>query len=150
MGYNHYGDESVMQRKMGIDYGDKRVGIAMTDALCIISSPFEVYKNTGRDDAINHIVELIRQYNVDQVAMGLPVNMDGTEGERAILHREIGEEIAQKSGVEVHFVDERLTSAEAEEILISSGVRREKRKELIDKISAQIILQTFIDSYKRG
>lgn len=150
MGYNHYGDESVMQRKMGIDYGDKRIGIAMTDALCIISSPFEVYQNKGREDAINHIISLIKEYNVDEVAMGLPVNMDGTEGERALLHREIGQQLAEKSGVKVHFIDERLTSAEAEEILISSGVRREKRKELIDKISAQIILQTFVDSYKRG
>ena len=138
-----------MQRKMGIDYGDKRVGIAMTDALCIISSPFEVYKNVGREDAIDHIVSLVKQYNVDEIAMGLPINMDGSEGERALLHREIGEEIAQKSGAKVFYVDERLTSAEAEDILISSGVRREKRKELIDKISAQIILQTHIDS-KRG
>ncbi|MBO5394358.1 MAG: Holliday junction resolvase RuvX [Clostridia bacterium] len=139
-----------MQRKMGIDYGDKRVGIAMTDALCIISSPFEVYQNRGREDAIDHIVGLIKQYNVGEVAMGLPINMDGSEGERAILHREIGQQIAEKSGVNVFFVDERLTSAEAEEILISSGVRREKRKELIDKISAQIILQTHIESHKRG
>ena len=135
---------------MGIDYGDKRVGIAMTDALCIISSPFEVYRNIGRDDVIAHIVSLVKEYKVDEIAMGLPINMDGSEGERALLHREIGEEIALKSGAKVYFVDERLTSAEAEEILISSGVRREKRKELIDKISAQIILQTFIDSHKRG
>ncbi|MBQ8792800.1 MAG: Holliday junction resolvase RuvX [Clostridia bacterium] len=138
-----------MQRKMGIDYGDKRIGIAMTDALCIISSPFEVYQNKGVDDAVEHIASLVKQYNVCEVAMGLPVNMDGTEGERAILHREIGQKIADTCEVEVFYVDERLTSAEAEEILISSGVRREKRKELIDKISAQIILQTHIES-KRG
>ena len=134
---------------MGIDYGDKRIGIALTDALCIISSPFEVYKNVGVDNALNHIHDLIKQYDVDEVAMGLPINMDGTEGERAILHREFGEKLANLTGVKVFYVDERLTSAEAEEILISSGVRREKRKELIDKISAQIILQTHINN-KRG
>ncbi|MBE7073844.1 MAG: Holliday junction resolvase RuvX [Clostridiales bacterium] len=138
-----------MQRKMGIDYGDKRIGIALTDALCIISSPYEVYQNKGIDDAISHIASLVKEYNVCEIAMGLPVNMDGTEGERAILHREIGEKIAIQTGVKVFYIDERLTSAEAEEILISSGVRREKRKELIDKISAQIILQTHIES-KRG
>ena len=137
-------------RKMGIDYGDKRIGIALTDALCIISSPFEVYKNKGETDALNHIVELIKNYDVDEVAMGLPLNMDGSEGERALIHRAFGEKLASLSGVKVNFVDERLTSAEAEEILISSGVRREKRKELIDKISAQIILQTYIDMNKRG
>ena len=139
-----------MHRKMGIDYGDKRIGIALTDALCIISSPFEVYKNIGREEALKHLDKIIKDYDVDEVAMGLPINMDGTEGERAILHREFGEEIAKISGVKVFYVDERLTSAEAEEILISSGVRREKRKELIDKISAQIILQTHINNFKRG
>ena len=138
------------QRKMGIDYGDKRIGIAMTDALCIISSPYEVYPNKGEEDALNHIVGLIKQYNVSEVAMGLPLNMDGSEGERALIHRQFGEKLANLSGVKVDFVDERLTSAEAEDILISSGVRREKRKELIDKISAQIILQTYIDMNKRG
>ncbi len=139
-----------MHRKMGIDYGDKRIGIALTDALCIISSPFEVYKNEGREKALQHLAEIIKEYDVDEVAMGLPINMDGTEGERAILHREFGEELSKFSGVKVFYVDERLTSAEAEEILISSGVRREKRKELIDKISAQIILQTYINNIKRG
>lgn len=136
----------MKHRKMGIDYGDVRIGVAMTDALCIISSPFEVYKNKGEDDALNHIVELIKQYDIDAVAMGLPINMDGTEGERAQIHRRFGEKLQELSGVKVVFIDERLTSAEAEEILISSGVRREKRKELIDKISAQIILQSYIDN----
>ncbi|MBO5022442.1 MAG: Holliday junction resolvase RuvX [Clostridia bacterium] len=134
-----------MHRKMGIDYGDKRIGIALTDALCIISSPFEVYKNEGREKALQHLDKIIKEYDVDEVAMGLPINMDGTEGERALLHREFGDALAKFSGVKVFYVDERLTSAEAEEILISSGVRREKRKELIDKISAQIILQTYIN-----
>ena len=126
----------TQHRKMGIDYGDVRIGIAMTDALCIISSPFEVYKNKGEEDALNHIVDLVHKYN-----------MDGTEGERAQIHRAFGEKLEKITGVKVTFIDERLTSAEAEEILISSGVRREKRKELIDKISAQIILQSYIDNF---
>ena len=134
-----------MHRKMGIDYGDKRIGIAMTDALCVISSPFEVYRNQGVEQSLNYLNKLIKDYDVDEVAMGLPLNMDGSEGERAIIHREFGEKLATLSGVKVFYIDERLTSAEAEEILISSGVRREKRKELIDKISAQIILQTHIN-----
>ncbi len=132
-------------RKMGVDYGDKRIGIALTDALCIISSPFEVYQNVGEEDALNHLNDIIKKYDVDSVAMGLPLNMDGTEGERALIHRDFGEKLEKLSGVKVNYVDERLTSAEAEDILIASGVRREKRKELIDKISAQIILQTYIN-----
>ena len=135
-------------RKMGVDYGDKRIGVALTDALCIISSPYEVFQNLSPEQSLQHLNDLIKQFNVDEVAMGLPLNMDGSEGERAKLHREIGQKLSELSGVKVAFVDERLTSAEAEEILISSGVRREKRKELIDKISAQIILQTFINSKK--
>lgn len=135
-------------RKMGVDYGDKRIGIALTDALCIISSPFEVYKNVGEEDALNHLNNIIKQYDVDDIAMGLPLNMDGTEGERALIHRDFGAKLEKLSGVKVNYVDERLTSAEAEDILIASGVRREKRKELIDKISAQIILQTYINNIK--
>ena len=136
-----------MHRKMGVDYGDKRIGIALTDAMCIIASPFEVYKNIGEEDALNHLNKIIKDYDVDEVAIGLPINMDGTEGDRAIKHRQFGEKLKQLSCVKVHFIDERLTSAEAEEILISSGVRREKRKELIDKIAAQIILQTFMNNH---
>ena len=133
-------------RKMGVDYGDKRIGIALTDALCIISSPYEVYQNHGEEDALKHLDKIIKENDVDEVAMGLPLNMDGSEGERALIHKEFGKKLANYSGVKVHFIDERLTSAEAEELLISSGVRREKRKELIDKIAAQIILQTFINN----
>ncbi len=131
---------------MGIDYGDKRIGVALSDLLCIISSPYEVFINKGEDESLKHLDKIIKENDVDEIAMGLPLNMDGSEGERARLHREFGQKLSDFSGVTVHFVDERLTSAEAEEILISSGVRREKRKELIDKLSAQIILQTFIDN----
>lgn len=131
---------------MGIDYGDKRIGVALSDLLCIISSPYEVFINKGEEESLKHLDKIIKENDVDEIAMGLPLNMDGSEGERARLHREFGQKLSDFSGVIVHFVDERLTSAEAEEILISSGVRREKRKELIDKLSAQIILQTFIDN----
>ena len=137
-------------RKMGIDYGDRRIGVAMTDALCIISSPYEVFENRSEEQSLEHLNNLIKEFNVDEVAMGLPLNMDGSEGERAKIHREFGEKLASLSGVKVEYVDERLTSAEAEEILIQSKVRREKRKELIDKISAQIILQTYLNQIKRG
>ena len=135
-------------RKMGIDYGDKRIGIALSDLLCIISSPYEVYPNKGKEDALKHIDKIIKENDVDEIALGLPLNMDGTEGERAKIHREFGQSLEQYSKVKVHFIDERLTSAEAEDILISGGVRREKRKELIDKIAAQLILQTFIENLK--
>lgn len=137
-------------RKMGVDYGDKRIGVALTDALCIISSPYEVFQNLSLEQSLQHLNDLIKQFNVDEVAMGLPLNMDGSEGERAKIHKDFGQKLSDLSGVNVVFVDERLTSAEAEELLIQSKVRREKRKELIDKIAAQIILQTYLNQTKRG
>ena len=136
-------------RKMGIDYGDKRIGIAMTDALCIISSPFEVYQNKGQEDALNHIVKIIKDYDVDEVAMGLPLNMDGTEGERALATREFGSLLEQRTSLPVKYLDERLTSASPERMLIEADMRREKRKQVIDKVSATIILQNYLDMYSK-
>ena len=135
---------------MGIDYGDVRIGIAFTDFLCTISSPYEVYKTISEEDDLEYLCKLAKQQEVDEIVFGLPLNMDGTEGERAEITRAFGEKLSQKSGLKVVYVDERLTSMEAEDILISAGVRREKRKEIIDKISAQLILQSFLDQNKRG
>lgn len=148
IGYTQNGEGMQYKRLMGVDYGDKRVGIALSDALCIISSAFEVYQSKGEDDAIAHIASLVKEYNVSDIAFGLPLNMDGSEGERAILHKTIGQKIQEVSGAKVHFIDERLTSAEAEDYLIEARVDWKKRKEVIDKISAQIILQTYMNSKK--
>lgn len=133
---------------MGVDYGDKRIGIALSDPLCIISSAFEVYQSKGEDDGIAHLTELIKTYNVSDIAFGLPVNMDGTEGERALIHRRIGEKLEQITGAKVHFIDERLTSSEAEDYLKEAKIPWQQRKALIDKISAQIILQTYMNIKK--
>lgn len=133
---------------MGVDYGDKRVGIALSDALQIIASAFDVIPNQGVEQTLEKLGEIIKTYNVTDVAFGLPVNMDGSEGERAALHREIGNKLQSKTGVNVHYIDERLTSYEAEQYLKEAKVKWEKRKELIDKISAQIILQTYMNSKK--
>ena len=148
MGYTHNGEVMQYKRLMGVDYGDKRIGIALSDPLCNISSAFEVYQSKGEDDGIAHLAELIKTYNVSDVAFGLPLNMDGSEGERALIHKRIGQKLEQIASVKVHFIDERLTSSEAEDYLKQSGMKWEKRKEVIDKISAQIILQTYMNSKK--
>jgi len=148
IGYTQDGERMQYKRLMGIDYGDKRVGIALSDALCIISSAFEVYQSKGEDDAITHIAKLVKDYNVSDIAFGLPLNMDGSEGERAIIHKTIGQKLEQISGAKVHFIDERLTSSEAEDYLREARVKWEDRKKIIDKISAQIILQTYMNSRK--
>lgn len=138
------------KRKMGIDYGDVRIGIAFTDFLCTISSPYEVYKTKNEEADLKYLSELAKSQEVDEIVFGLPLNMDGTEGERAEITRAFGEKLSKISGINVVYMDERLTSMEAEELLISAGVRREKRKEVIDKISAQIILQSYLNKRRNN
>ena len=138
------------KRKMGIDYGDKRIGIAFTDFLCTIASPYEVYKTVSEEEDLKYLTLLAKKQEADVIVIGLPLNMDGTEGERAEVTRSFGEKLGNLSGLKITYIDERLTSLEAEDILISAGVRREKRKELIDKISAQLILESYLNQNKRS
>ncbi len=138
------------KRKMGIDYGDKRIGIAFTDFLLTIASPYEVYKTVNEEEDLKYLATLAQKQEADEIVFGLPLNMDGTEGERAEVTRAFGEKLGNLSGLKVAYVDERLTSLEAEEILISAGIKWEKRKELIDKISAQLILESYLNQNKKG
>lgn len=135
-------------RIMGLDYGEVRIGIAFSDLLQMISSPFETYKRRSLIFDLDYLKNLIKEKEVSLIVMGLPLNMDGTEGERALKTREFGSELSKISGVNIVYVDERLTSLEAEEMLIQAKVRREKRKEIIDKLAAQIILETYLKSKK--
>ena len=130
---------------MGIDFGTVRIGIALSDPMRIISSPFETYLRKNEEADIEHLVQIIKANEVKTIVFGLPLNMDGTEGETALKVRKFANSISEKCQCEIVFQDERLSSVEAEEILINSKVKREKRKELIDKIAAQIILQTYIE-----
>jgi putative Holliday junction resolvase len=132
-------------RKMGIDFGKVRIGIALSDPMCIISSPYETYTRVSFENDIEYLHNLIKKQAVDMIVFGLPLQMDGQEGEMASHTRHFANQLAQATGVEITFVDERLTSVEAEEILISANVRREERKMLIDKIAAQIILQQYLE-----
>ena len=133
-------------RIMGIDYGDVRIGIALTDLLKMIASPYEVYKTVSRKKDIEHIVEIIKSMQVEKIVIGLPLNMDGTEGERAEVTKKFGEQLFNASMVPIVYQDERLSSVEAEDYLLEANVKREKRKGLIDKISASIILEEYLNS----
>lgn len=135
-----------MKRILGIDYGDKRIGFALSDPMRIIASPMEVYSRVNLEKDLEYINQLVAKNDVGLIVMGLPINMDGTEGERAQLAREFGGVVAQKTGLKIEYVDERWTSKESERMLIMHNVRREKRKGIIDKIAAQNILQRFLDS----
>lgn len=133
-------------RIMGIDYGRVRIGIALTDLLKTIASPYEVYKSVSRKKDIEYFVKLIKEKEVDKIVLGLPLNMDGSEGERALKTRAFGDELEKASNVPVVYQDERLSSVEAENYLLDGDLRRDKRKNLIDKVSASIILEDYLRS----
>lgn len=135
-----------MNRVMGIDLGDARIGIAMSDMMKIIANGYETYKRIDEETDLKHIADLISSNDVDTVVFGLPLNMDGTSGNRVETTREFADKLSQLVGARIAFQDERLTTVTAERMLISADVRRDKRKQVIDKIAATIILQTYLDS----
>jgi putative Holliday junction resolvase len=131
---------------MGIDYGLKRVGIAITDSLRITANPFGAIENVSLKKNILKILEIAKNNDVSVIVLGLPLNMSGTEGEMAKTVHKFIEEIKSISDIEVITVDERLTTVQAERILIEEAdVSRKRRKYLKDKISAALILQTYLD-----
>lgn len=140
-----YNIQMQYYRIMGIDYGDKRIGIALTDLMQIIASPYEVYKTVDEKADIDYICNLIKSQQVNKVVIGLPLNIDGTEGERAEKTRLFASKISEKLKVEIFFQDERFTSVEADDILSSAKIKPNKRKGLIDKLSACIILENFLN-----
>lgn len=136
------------KRKMGLDYGDKRIGIAFSDLLGLIASAYEVYQNNNEEETLNYLCKLAKDKDVDQIILGLPLNMEGEENPRTIITRDFGKKLQEKSGLPVIYEDERLTSVEADEMLKSRKMSWEKRKEIIDKVSAELILQSYLSNKK--
>jgi putative Holliday junction resolvase len=133
------------ERIMAIDFGEIRIGIAFSDLLKTIASPFETYKRVGDEKDISYLSNLAKEKETCLIIFGLPLNMDGTEGERAKRTREFGEKLSQASNISVEYIDERLTSVEAEEMLIQAGYKREARKGMIDKVAATLILESYLN-----
>ncbi len=136
-----------MKRKVALDIGDVRIGVAVSDMLGITANPRETYVRKGKtfEEDIFYFVNYAKLEDADAFVIGLPMNMDGTEGPRAEVTREFGEALKQASGLDIIYVDERLTTVSAERMLINADVRREKRKTVIDKVAATIILQSYLD-----
>lgn len=130
-----------------MDIGDVRIGLAVSDVLGITANPVETYirkKNDEEADA-RYIADLAQKMGVQRYVLGLPINMDGTEGPRVEKTRQFAAALAAVSDIPIDYQDERLTTVTAERVLIEQGVRREKRKEVIDKVAAVIILRTYLD-----
>lgn len=131
-------------RLMALDFGDVRIGIAFSDPLKTIAFPYQTYKRVQEKKDITFLSNLAKEKEVEKVIVGLPLNMDGTEGYRAKKTRMFGNKFQKFSNIKVEYVDERLTSVEAEDLLIESGMRREKRKDVIDKLAASLILESYL------
>lgn len=136
-------------RLMGLDYGKARIGVAFTDLSVTIASADHIYKTQGEQQNLCYFADLIKQKNVNLVVFGLPLNADGTECEMTGVVKDFAEKLSKFADVEVAFQDERFTSLEAEELLKEAKIKWEKRKELLDKISAQIILQNYLDEHPK-
>ena len=134
-------------RYMGIDYGDARVGVAITDPLGITSQGLETVPNKVYDKMINRILELISEYKPQKVIVGLPKNMDGTIGERGEISKKFVEELKEKhNDIEFILWDERLSTVQASRVLNETNTRGKKRKNVIDTVAASIILESYINS----
>lgn len=136
-----------MGKKIGLDVGDVRIGIAVSDMLGMIANARESYTRKGLEEDLRYFTDLAKAENADAFVLGLPKNMDGTEGERVEVTREFGDKLHEFSGLPVVYMDERLSTVAAERMLIQADVRRDKRKKVIDKVAACIILQNYLDSH---
>jgi putative Holliday junction resolvase len=139
------------ERLMGLDFGSKTVGVALSDPTGLIASPLEIIEREREDKlrkTFSRIEELIEEYKVTKIVLGLPLNMDSSEGERVRKTQEFKEALERRTGLEIVFWDERLSTVEAHDIMTEAGVKGIDRKKFVDKIAASIILQGYMDSQK--
>lgn len=134
-----------MAQILGIDYGTKRIGLAIGDPVTQTASPLQTLQATGQPDAdAQRVCDRSRDYDIATIVVGLPLNMDGTEGEQARLTRRFGDRLALHTGTTIHYQDERLSSATARENIQPAALTRKKRKARLDGIAAQVILQDYL------
>jgi len=135
-------------RILGLDYGSKTVGVAVSDPLGFTAQGVEIIRRKSENkmrQTLARIEELIAQYQVEEIVLGLPKNMNNTLGDRAEKSLELKETLERRTGLPVVMWDERLTTAEAERTLMETGVRRENRKQFLDQMAAVLILQGYLD-----
>ncbi len=139
-------------RVLGLDYGSKTVGVAVTDPLGLTAQPLETIVRKEENKlrrTLARLEALCREYEAERIVLGLPLNMDDTEGERALMTRAFGEKLRLRTGLPVVYEDERLTTAEAEEILREAKVPPGERKQYLDKMAASLILRSWLEKEER-
>ncbi len=133
---------------MSVDYGDVRTGIAVCDKMQILASPVCVITEKDREKLVDKIKELAIERKVERICVGVPQNMDGSYGFRSDACKEFGELLKEKTGIQVDFQNERLTTVSAHNILNTMDVRGKKRKAVVDAVSAVLILEDYMNSLK--
>ncbi len=137
-------------RVLALDYGDSRIGVAISDELGITAQPLKTIKNKNFSQVADEIKKLIEKYNVKEVIVGLPLHLNGGAGERAKITREFAEKLSDEICVPLFFQDERLSSAEVENVLLEADLSRQKRRQKRDKLAASLILRIYLDSGQGG
>jgi putative Holliday junction resolvase len=133
---------------MGLDFGSKTVGVAVSDPLLLTAQGVEIIRRKEENklrQTLARIETLIQEYDVEEIVLGLPKNMNDTEGVRAELSHEFKDKLERRTGLTVNMWDERLTTVAADKAMIEAGIRREHRKEYVDMIAATFILQGYLD-----
>ena len=146
------GIRSVM-RVLGLDFGSKTVGVAVSDELMLTAQGLEIIRRESPNKlrrTLARIAQLTEEYQAERIVLGYPKNMNATEGERCEKTKEFAELLKKRTNLPVELWDERLTTVEADRIMMETGVRRENRKQYVDEIAASLILQGYLDSLKNG
>lgn len=133
-------------RIMGLDYGDKKIGVAVSDELGWTAQGVTVIERRRPSVDMDRIAEYVRTYDVSEIVVGLPKNMNGTIGPRGELCIEFAKKLSQSLSLPVHLWDERLSTVSAERALLEADVSRKKRRQVVDKLAASLILQNYLDS----
>jgi len=141
----------VKGRCLGLDPGERRIGVAVSDATGTIATPLE-FLNVRDGSHEQRLVDLCIEWEITKIVVGLPVSLDGTEGPAATRSREFGDAVANSTGIAVVFHDERFTTVTAEQALLESGMKRRSRTQKRDQVAAAVMLQGFLDRrrYERG
>jgi putative Holliday junction resolvase len=137
---------SPRNRLLGVDYGTVRIGLAVTDPDRKIASPLATYTRRNREDDARHFREVVDEEGINEIVVGLPVHVDGREGQKAGEARSFGRWLAEVTGLPVAFWDERFTTMEAEGYLWSAGLTNKRRKARRDRLAAQILLQSYLEA----
>ena len=137
-------------RLLGLDFGTKRIGVALSDEMGWTSQGLTTIERRGNDRDVGRIGELVEEHEVEGIVLGLPLNMDGSEGKAAEAVRKFAVLLEERLNIAVHLWDERLTSWEAEGILKEAQVKPKKRKQVVDKLAASLILKSYLEAQRES